>query len=163
MRQVSSLKADQLELTSACFSSLLLMKPLRSVSTVWNHWYASGLTPGGMLPTEKKNKTIITFFILNLSEVSFLLLITFHHCIFYQLLVQLRLWRDVFFGERTAKRKEEDSVDSWKLSISSFFDAKPFIYWEMETQASTARQWGSVRKKEFIHSWVNRLHRFEKQ
>lgn len=52
MRQVSSLKADQLELTSACLSSLKLMKPLRSVSTVWNHWYASGLTPGGMLPAE---------------------------------------------------------------------------------------------------------------
>lgn len=55
MRQVSSLKADQLELTSACFSSFALMEPLRSVSTVWNHWYASGLTPGGMLPTERKN------------------------------------------------------------------------------------------------------------
>lgn len=52
MRQVSSLKADQLELSSACLSSLRLMKPLRSVSTVWNHWYASWLTPGGMLPAE---------------------------------------------------------------------------------------------------------------
>ena len=55
-RQVSSLKADQLELTSACFSSFGLMKPLRSVSTVWNHWYASGLMPGGMLPTQRNNK-----------------------------------------------------------------------------------------------------------
>lgn len=57
MRQVSSLKEDQLELTSACLSSFRLMKPLRSVSTLWNHWYASGLTPGGMLPTQRqKNK-----------------------------------------------------------------------------------------------------------
>lgn len=56
MRQVSSLKADQLELTSACLSSFRLMKPLRSASTVWNHWYASGLTPGGMLPTKRKDK-----------------------------------------------------------------------------------------------------------
>lgn len=44
-------------MTSACLSSFRLMKPLRSVSTLWNHWYASGLTPGGMLPTQRqKNK-----------------------------------------------------------------------------------------------------------
>lgn len=60
MRQVSSLKADQLELTSACFSSFRLMKPLWSVSTLWNHWYASGLTPGGMLPAEEGNKRVAT-------------------------------------------------------------------------------------------------------
>lgn len=55
MRQVSSLKADQLELTSACLSSFRVMKPLRSVSTLWNHWYASWLTPGGMLPAGEKD------------------------------------------------------------------------------------------------------------
>ena len=54
MRQVSSLNADQLELTSACLSSFSVMKPLWSVSTVWNHWKASGLTPGGTLPGQEK-------------------------------------------------------------------------------------------------------------
>lgn len=38
IRQVSSLKDDQLELTSACFSSFRFMKPLWSESTLWNHW-----------------------------------------------------------------------------------------------------------------------------
>lgn len=58
MRQVSSLKVDQFELTSACFSSFRLMKPLWSVSTLWNHWYASWLTPGGMLPAHVGNKRV---------------------------------------------------------------------------------------------------------
>lgn len=88
MRQVSSLKADQLELTSACFSSFRLMKPLRSVSTVWNHWYASGLTPGGILPTERKikssnrkvKKVQIDFEDAHHCNIVFFARSCFHHC-----------------------------------------------------------------------------------
>ena len=55
------MKADQLELTSACFSSFRVMAPLWSVSTVWNHWKASGLTPGGTLAGQEKRREMVTW------------------------------------------------------------------------------------------------------
>lgn len=56
IKQVSSLKADQLELTRACLSSLVVMYPLWSASTVWNQEKASGSTPGGMWPVWERTR-----------------------------------------------------------------------------------------------------------
>ena len=46
-RQVSGLKCDQLAFVSACCSSNMLIRPLRSLSTDRNHWWTWGSIPGG--------------------------------------------------------------------------------------------------------------------